>query len=433
MSAQPQSASFSSPASAAAGIPTRHGSDIAEARRVGRAVFAMLPSELQQEPSSERWQALGEGLMRGDEPVDRLVRWMFSAGMKTTRPLFEIALERGIEAVTDAPQPLRDFFAYVDARPAWVNEARLIEGARACGITGLDGMRALLVTGLMAGYQLSAVNKTLLVTGSLEKGASRRVAETTKWWFDVTTEGGMARFGAGFKNTIRVRLIHAMVRQHVNALPEWDASYSGLPVNQTDMQATYLGFSAMFLLSQHLVGVHLTADERDAVMHLWRYIGWVNGVAEDMLHDSTTASVRAEDAALQLLYHNLLSQAMADADSQRLARSLMDEPLHRSYPTFKTLRRYTARSLHNSIARACMSNTTLRSLGLPVWTLPWYPMIAIPRNLLIHSAYRLLPNGAERLYKRGRAEQAAILPILFGESAPAIKEVGAPQPHGAHG
>lgn len=417
-----------------AAIPTRHGRDIAEARRVARAVAAMLPRELRHDPAPERWQALGEGLLRGDEPVDRLVRWMSATGMKATRPLFELALDRGIAAVPDAPQPLRDFFAHVDARPAWVDEARLKEGARACGMTGLDGMRALLVTGLMAGYQLSAVNRTLLMTGSLEKGASRRVAETTKWWFDVTTEGAMQRFGAGFKNTIRVRLIHGMVRQHVSALPDWKAGDDGLPINQTDMQATYLGFSAMFLLSQNLVGVRLTPDERDAVMHLWRYIAWLNGVAEDMLHEPSHAGVRAEDAALQLLYHNLLSQAMADADSRRLARSLMDEPLHRSYPTFKTVRRYTARSLHNSIARACMSNATLRSLGLPVWTLPWYPMIAIPRNLLIHGLYRLLPDGRERLFKRGRAEQAAILPVLFGDSAPAIREVGAPpQPHGARG
>ena len=422
MSAQPKLAEQAEPA-----IPTRHGRDQTTARRVTRAIMGQLPRELRRDPTPEQWAHIGQGLLRGDEPVDRLVSWMLATGMKTARPLFEIALERGIQAVPDAPQPLRDFFAHIDARPAWVDDARMDEGARACAVAGLDGMRALLVTGLMAGYQMSAVNRTLLATGTLEKGASRRVAETTKWWFDVTSEGGMRRFGAGFKNTIRVRLIHGMVRNHVKRLPDWDADYLGLPVNQTDMQATYFGFSAVFLLSQRLVGVPLTADERDALMHLWRYIAWVNGVAEDMLHDPADA----QNSATQMLYHNLLSQPMADADSQRLARSLADEPLNRSYPTFKTLRQHTAKWLQLSLARACMDNATLRSLGLPVWQLPWYPLIAIPRNQLIHRTARLLPHGHDWLVRRGRAEQAAILPILFGDSAPAIKEVGAPHPHGA--
>jgi hypothetical protein len=412
---------------AATAIPTRHGRDQAEARRVARGIMGQLPPELRRDPSPEQWAHIGRGLLRGDEPVDRLVSWMMANGMKATRPLFEMALERGIDAVPDAPQALREFFAHIDARPAWVNDARLDEGARACGIAGLDGMRALLVTGLLAGYQMSAVNRTLLATGTLEKGASRRVAETTKWWFDATSVGGMQRFGAGFKNTIRVRLIHGLVRNHVQLMPDWDADYLGVPVNQTDMQATYLGFSAVFLLGLRLVGVPLTADERDAVMHLWRYIAWVNGVAEDMLHEP----VNAQDSATQMLFHNLLSQPMADADSQRLARSLADEPLNRSYPSFKTLRRHAAKSLQLSLARACMDNATLRSLGLPVWQLPWYPLIAIPRNQLVHQLYRLLPDGRERLFRRGRAEQAAILPVLFGDSAPAIKEVGAPHPHGA--
>ena len=42
------------------------------------------------------------------------------------------------------------------------------------------------------------------------------MAETTKWWIDVTREGGLGRFAPGFQTTLRVRVIHAMLRKRVH-------------------------------------------------------------------------------------------------------------------------------------------------------------------------------------------------------------------------
>ncbi|EUA35668.1 hypothetical protein I553_6308 [Mycobacterium xenopi 4042] len=38
-----------------------------------------------------------------------------------------------------------------------------------------------------------------------------------------------------------MRLIHALVRRHVAAMPDWRADEWGVPVNQTDMAATLVG------------------------------------------------------------------------------------------------------------------------------------------------------------------------------------------------
>lgn len=410
------------PAIDAPALPRRHLSDVARARRAASLIVGQLPRGTP-EPTEAELRHIGEGLVLGDEAADRLVDWMHRQGMRETWPRVQQAIEQGVARLSEPEAELRAFFEAVEARPAWVRDDLLLEGARVCGLGGRAGMRALAVTGLMAGYQLSAVNQALLATGALEKGASRRIAETTKWWIDVTEPGAMARFGEGFKSTLRVRVIHAMVRRQLSQRPNWDAAYLGLPVNQTDMQATYLGFSIVYLLGLKLMGIPVRRDEKEAVLHLWRYIAWVNGVREEHLHTPDPLGGGAELAAMRLLHANLLTQRMADADSVRLAQALADEPLHRHYARWPALMGRFNRAMQLSIARACMGNDTLRGLGLPLWRLPWYPLAMMAFHQPVHRLMRSLPGGREALMAWGRRRQRAYLPVLFGEQAPALREL----------
>lgn len=375
------------------------------------------------EPSASQWQAQGEALLRGDPPADRLATWMRMVGMQTAMPLFEQALAQGIAALPQPPAPLQEFFAAVEARPKWVDDRLLAEGARACHLSGLTGMRVLRDLALMGGYQASAINQTLVLTGALERSAQRRVAETTKWWLDCTAPGGMARDQAGYQGTLRVRMIHALVRGQVRNLPAWDSERFGLPINQSDMHATYLGFSVVFLFGQRLLGVPLLQPEAEAVMHLWRYIGWLMGVEERWL-------CRDEMAGRIALYRNLLAQAPPDASSVKLGRALMDEPLLRHYRHLQTLRRRFERARHLSICRMFLGSAGMRALGLPAGVLPWYPLLSAPPTAAWHGLHRLLPGGRERLIERGRAAQLDYLNVLFGDEHPALRSMhAAPLPH----
>lgn len=406
------------------GLPARHGADVPQARRIARPVRWLIGRSAC-DPTPPQWQAMGEALQRGDPPADRLAAWMKQHTLQATQPLFERALNLGIEEVPEAATELRDFFKAVEQVPAWVHAHQLIEGAKACHLSGLRGFQALRDAALMGGYQASAINRTLVLTGSLARGAQRRVAETTKWWMDCTTPGGLSRFAPGFKSTVRVRLMHALVRQRVSALPEWDQGALGMPVNQLDMQATYLGFSVVYLFGQRVLGVPLSRHDAQAVMDLWRYIGWLMGVEEPLL-------LATEPEGRVALYHNLLSQAPPDDTSVALGRALMDEPLDRHYGhAFRWMDQWRGRyerAKHLSLCRFFLGRQGMQHVGLPAGVLPWYPLLTTPGVALKHRALRLIPGGRQYLVRQGRAAQENYLAILFGATSPDIAHL--PVTHG---
>ena len=398
------------PASHSLQPPRRHGADPAIGRRMASGVRLLIRND--PEASPEQWDALGAALWRGDAPADAVVEWLHQVGMTAGRPLLERAIEGGLAAVPDAPAPLANFIRHVETRPAWVDEAKLRDGARFIHSAGRFGMLVLRDAGLMAGYQAGAINQALVMTGALQRGAQRRVAETTSWWMDATAEGGLDRFSPGFKTTLRVRVMHAIVRRSLWNRPAWDRSLLGMPINQVDMQATYLGFSAVHLMSLRVCGVVVSRRDAEGMMHLWRYLGWLMGVEEGLLHED-------EQQARVTLYQNIVSQAPPDHTSQALGRSLMDEPLARHYRWLPGVQGRFNRARHLSVARLFVGKEGMAALGLPPTT-PWYPVLTTLPRLGWHALNRMLPGGQARLVRWGRRRQENYLPVLFGGHQPGV-------------
>ena len=55
-------------------IPSRHRENREQVRRLLGALYWLMPRDA--EPSREVWREMGEALMHGDAPMDRLVEWM---------------------------------------------------------------------------------------------------------------------------------------------------------------------------------------------------------------------------------------------------------------------------------------------------------------------------------------------------------------------
>ncbi|MBC7700595.1 oxygenase MpaB family protein [Aquabacterium sp.] len=378
--------------------PSRHGADLAITRRMASRLKLTISGPC--EPDEVTWNRMGAALWQGDPLADDLARWLREEGMTTARARLDRAIEHGLsENGDDTPPALRLLIEHVQLTPPWVDPALMAQGARFLQSTGLHGMRVLRDAGLMAGYQASAINQTLVQTGALNRGAHRRVAETTSWWLDCTADGGLQRQGAGWKTTLHVRVMHALLRQNVCQRDTWDAAAWGLPINQVDMQATYLAFSVVQLLALRTTGFVVTQADARAVMHLWRYIGWLMGVDEAWLAGD-------EMGGRVQLYRNLISQAPPDETSVALGRALMDEPLGRDHAWPSAWRGRFEKARHLSLVRWFVGSEGMRHLGLPLaW--PWHPVLTWLPRLISTGLPRLLPGGLDRQVRRGRQVQLA--------------------------
>jgi hypothetical protein len=386
-------------------IPRRHGIDVETGRRTARRMRWMIRGPA--EPTAERWQALGRGLMQGDALADALIEWMQANGPTASMGQFHRALAGGLAALPEpAPAPLRAFFEHCSRYPAWVEPALLDEGARVFQRFGMTSHYVLRDVALMGGYQASAFNKTLILTGALNGGTPRRVAETMKWVVSATGSGALQPGAEGHCSTLHVRLMHALIRRRVSRLPAWNTEELGLPINQTDMAATWLGFSVVLLIGVRAMGVPVTRREAHAVMHLWKTICWLMGVDEAWLTDD-------EQEGRRLLYAMILAQTPPDDSSAQLGRALMEETLSVPYPRFAALRGRIEQSRHLSVTRWFTGREGMAALGLPPETLPWYPLVSAPFTLGWHLAHRLLPGGAARAQRLGRRAHESLLSLHF--------------------
>ena len=387
-------------------VPRRHP---AHPRPVPAGVAVMARALGVKGPDPVEFARLGELLNAGDPLMDDFVDWMTATGSKAVRPMFEQALAHGIGTVDDPPTPLRDLFARLEATPDWVDPDKLNVAAATMRAGGADGLYIARDVALLGGYQFAGFNQTLLRTGALEKGSNTRFAETSQWAIDVIVPGGLALHGPGYRSTVRVRFIHAMVRRHVAAMDDWSSDEWGLPINQTDMAATLVGALIAPSLGGIGLGIIGRPSEYRAIAHLTRYVGWLIGVDDELLPADFTDSVR-------LLVHTSAALATPDETSLRLAQPMADDPLQWQYPQLTSLRRRIARSQHLSVSSAFLGARAMRTLGLPTRVLPWYPAVAIPKNLAT-SAVGFLPGGRRRTAAHGYRKALDFMQTMTPQAA----------------
>ena len=344
------------------------------------------------EKEIEKWRL---AYFAGDPVADRLIAWMHGIGMRRGWSDFDLALSEGIERVENPSEELKEFFAEVDAVPDWLDRDAL---RRACrfGLRGALHTQFTEFSALLGGYAIAGLAKPLVATRALDDVAAKRVAETVKFIRDVFISEGLGRYSVGFKTTIRVRILHALVRHNL-LKQDWDTYHWGIPLNQSDSVATLLGFSVASMMNRRALGCIITPSEGRDFMLLWRYVGNLLGI-EDRLIPKT------EWEGLKLLPLLTASQEGPDAESLKLAKSLLDT-VYTEWPrTF--LGRILARceiSFRVAITRYLFGNTHADSLDLPkVYLWRPIPLLVVTPLLLLSEVIRfLLPGGSYLAYRYG--------------------------------
>ncbi|HJQ44817.1 MAG TPA: oxygenase MpaB family protein [Amycolatopsis sp.] len=292
----------------------------------------------------------------GDPEADAVVALMRQR--PASKDLFDRALEHGIASVKRPPKALKDFFEGVESTPYWLDLERVDRGARAITRTGLLGLFPLGDMSLMGGYLASRATKPLVATGEIEHMAGRRLVETAAWWIDVTTPGSLRRHETGYRATLRVRLVHAYVREAMNRRQDWDYAAWDRPINQLQTVGTLLLFSLVFVLGTQFLGIRYTERERGDIIHLWRYVGWLIGIDDELLPAS-------EQDAWRLLWLLAATEFVPDEDSKRLASALRATHESAGRGAVGKVLGHVSGRVHASISRLVLGNTNADFLGLP--------------------------------------------------------------------
>ena len=349
------------------------------------------------QPSYDEYLELNTALQTGDIPMDKVMAWVMT-NPRQNRKLFETALYQGLDQLPEQIPALTEFFNLVEHAPSWFDASKLETAIQLTHRLGSNGTYIMRDLSLMTGYQYPGFNQPLIITGALKKYAGKRLAETHKWWLDVTQLNSFDRFNTGFTSTVYVRFIHALVRFQLNKSSEWDRDVWGEPINQYDQAMTNLAFCSVLLLGVRAIGIFPSKAESDALMHFWKYAGWLMGVDEKWLVDK-------ESEAWKLLQWMDYAHPKMDESSRALALSLSNEPFERHYKYFNALQQKQAYQNHLDITQLFIGRKKMKNLGLKPRTFAWFPLYLMAKNTVLYNGAKHIGKLDQYLQKQGRAEQ----------------------------
>ena len=343
----------------------------------------------------DRVDRLAPFLWRTDPLADAVVESFASLESGRGWAMLTRALDRGIADVDGAPEPLRALFDHVDRVPVWVDWSTIDRAGDLLFRAGVFGGMILGAYSLVLGYCSPAGNKPLVFSGRLREQAARRLNETSRFVHATCLPGGLRRHSDGFKITVKVRLMHAQVRRMIRLSGRWRPELWGEPINQHDMSATTMLFSLVVLDGMNKLGFHVTPDESERYMQLWRYSGYLIGSEPELVPAS-----EAEAQRLALLIRS--TQGAPDDDSRALVQALIDSAQEIAKTPKERERALRQGALARGLCRAFLGDELADQLDLPVTS--WRHFVPAARGVVsrMESVRTRLPGGHRRAIAGGR-------------------------------
>ncbi|KAF2262347.1 hypothetical protein CC78DRAFT_498502 [Lojkania enalia] len=264
---------------------------------------------------------------------------------------------------------LKQLWEEVNTIPAWVDWGQIERGQDVFYRYGGPALTGLTYQSLLGGMGAARVVETLARTGGFStKAARRRLFETTQHILQCTKSlESIQPGGAGHASTIRVRLLHAAVRQRIIKLAKQRPGYYnieewGVPVNDLDQIATIGTFSSTLIwISFPRQGIFLRQQEKEDYIALWRYIGYLLGTPTYYFETTPRAKVIMES----LLYNEVHPSEISKLLANNIIRALEKQP-----PT------YVSPDMLIASARWLNGNDLCDSLGLPRVSFYYWALMA---------------------------------------------------------
>ncbi|MBW8358270.1 MAG: DUF2236 domain-containing protein [Weeksellaceae bacterium] len=306
--------------------------------------------------------------------------------------------------IDTAPASLKKLFLQMQQIPEWYDEDLANIGARFCMRTGTNALIILRDFTLMGGYDFAYLNKPLVFTGALKKGAVKRLKDTLEFWVNVTRENALKTNSEAYQLIVRTRLMHSYARLKIKEKREnWDYEKWGEPINSWDMIATYMGFSLVFMQGLKKLGIIISEEEEKGVFHLWKYIGYLLGIPPAFLPENR------QQAAKQF-YLWTATQDKGDGDSALLAKALLDENMESTILKHE-FQRKNLRYLHICCNWFLLDEEINRRLKIPEVPFPsLFPRVIKSANVITQKLFPLTSKKRyQKLVNLGDRQQMKVL------------------------
>ena len=254
------------------------------------------------------WEALP---LPACDPANAL---RFERLARATRMLEDLPANAGLAAWSPAPDPqfpdlaplLSAYVAAAHQLPPWHNAAKLMRAETLFYSYGLLSCTMQFCAALPECYVAPDLSAVLQITGQLVQRTDHRVRATAAMIFPVMMKGGLTHGdGYGVRQVLKVRLIHAVVRNLIlhgdpaqakvavaQAAPAspgagmfealynhgWNLAADGQPCNQEELAYILLTFGYVYLRSLRRLGIGLPGADEEAYLHCWNVTGHLLGV-----------------------------------------------------------------------------------------------------------------------------------------------------------
>ncbi|RYO88242.1 hypothetical protein DL766_006278 [Monosporascus sp. MC13-8B] len=215
--------------------------------------------------------------------------------------------------------------------PEWVDWEQLERGQKVFFRYAGPILMTLTFVGLLGGMTNGRAVETLDRTGGFGVDAvRRRLLQTMQHVLDVHRDVASIRpGGAGFEDSVRVRLLHAAVRRRILAIqaavtvshpgssPYYDVRALGIPISDLDCVGTINEFACQVVwIGLPRQGIVMRPGEVEDYLALWRYVAYLVGAPHDWL--------AMPDTARRMMESLIVSEMRPTSRSAALANNILD-------------------------------------------------------------------------------------------------------------
>lgn len=250
----------------------------------------------------------------GDPVLDPVMEDVSSLAADDLHRFFGAGLKHQHELLRDAPQSLRDFFQNMED-PPWLDHESFRPGVRTFHAQ-VDLMLVAFVTGVLVEGFSTLIAKSFNMTGRVA-ATTRRLRQNNRQLIEIFYPNGLCRENDGWKTSVRVRFVHARIRNLLAQSDEWNHEAWGTPLSAANLGLAISIFSRRLLDYTSFLGGRFSAEEQESVLSVWRYTGFLMGIPETILY--------TDDADAKRIYRiGYLCEPPPDTDSIVMANALIN-------------------------------------------------------------------------------------------------------------